>query len=112
MAETVHFPARPATVVRPWHRGSELFRNRLARILEVISTGSKVFRMNPILFFLWILFPLFLVLTSDWIGLLVVFQAITAAVRLRHAPVARKLSYCSSSSAPASRIKGEIRVLR
>jgi hypothetical protein len=80
-------------------------------MIEVVNSGSKIFRMNPALLSLWLLFPLFLTLTSDWIGLLVVFQAMSAAVRLRNAPAAKTLAACSSTVVPAKRVKGEYRVL-
>lgn len=112
MAEMIDFPAPSATVVAPWRRGAELLRSRLQRLYEIVDSGSKVFRMNPVIFSLWFLFPLFLVVTSDWIGLLVVFQAAAAALRLQKAPVAKKLTHFSPSSAPANRIRGEYRVLR
>ena len=112
MAETIDFRSRSASTDDTRLRGAELVRVSLARLIEIVGSGSRVFRMNPLLFFLWVLFPLFLVLTSDWIGLLVIFQAITAAVRLQNAPTAKKLAYWSPSSAPASRLKGEYRVLR
>lgn len=63
------------------------------------------------LFSLWLVFPLFLMLTSDWIGLLVAFQAITSAVRLQNAPAAKTLAACSSANVSANNVKGECRVL-
>jgi hypothetical protein len=85
--ETVNFSARLDKSASPWHRGP---------MLEMVSSGSRIFRMNSALFSLWFLFPLLLIVTSDWIGLLVVFQALTAAVRLRALPAAKTLAAFSS----------------
>lgn len=111
VAAMIHFPAHPATVASLWRGGSELLRNRLRPLFEVIDSGSRIFRMNTALFSLWLLFPLFLILTSDWIGLLVVFQAMTAAVRLRSAPAAKALAVSPCTSVSANRVEGEYRVL-
>lgn len=111
MPEMIHFSAHAATVISLWRRGPELLRNRLRPMMEVICSGSKTFAMNPALFSLWLLFPLFLVLTSDWIGLLVIFQAVTAAVRLRNTPAVKSPATCSSTCVSANGIKGEYRVL-
>jgi hypothetical protein len=109
--EMIHFPAHPATAASPWRRSAELVRNELGSIFEIVCSGSKIFRMNAIFFSLWLMFPLFLFLTSDWIGLLVVFQAIAAALRLRIAPAATALAVCSSTRVSANSFKGEYRVL-
>lgn len=108
MREMIHFHAHTATAASCRRRNSELVRDRLAPMLEVVCSGSRIFRTNAILFSLWLMFPLFLILTSDWIGLLVVFQAITAALRLRIAPA---LAVCPSTRVSANRVKGEYRVL-
>lgn len=111
VAATIKLPAHPATGASPWRRGPVLVWDGLRPVFEVVCSGSKVFRMNAALFSLWLLFPLFLVLTSDWIGLLVVFQAMTAAARLRNVPAAKALAACSSTRTSANRVKGEYRVL-
>jgi hypothetical protein len=111
VAKMTSFPAPPATVSSPWRHSRELVRNRLRPMIAVVSSGSKLLRKNSALFYLWLLFPLFLVLTSDWIGLLIVFQAMTAAVRLRNAPAAQTIAACSSPSVSARRVKGGYRAL-
>lgn len=107
MTEKVHFSACQAKVASLWRRSAKLVPNRLRPMIEVISSGSKVFRMNPVVFLPWLLFPFFLILTSDWIGLLVVFQAMTAAVRLRNRAAAKTLAAFSSMSAAPDNCKGE-----
>ncbi len=87
MKENVNFSARPAKAALLWRRGP---------MLEMVSSGSRTLRMNSTLFSLWFLFPLLLIVTSDWIGLLVIFQALTAAVRLRTLPAAKTLAAFSS----------------
>lgn len=111
MAETINTLASRATPDSPRRRSFEPVRKRLKPLLEVVNSGSKVLRINPVVFSLWLLLPLFLTLTSDWIGLLVVFQAMTAAVRLRKASPARTLAACSPASVSTSRVKGECRGL-
>lgn len=66
--------------------------NGLRPLNNLIHSGIKKVRKNSAFFSLWILFPFSLVMTSDWIGLLVVFQALAAAVRLRNLPAARALA--------------------
>lgn len=111
MAETINFSTHAATPASIWGRGLEPVRKRLKPLFEVVCEGSKVLRINPALCFLWLLFPLSLILISDWIGLLVLFQAATVAVRLRNAPAAKTLATCSPASAPANPIRGEYRAL-
>lgn len=111
MAEMVHFPAHLAAPAWFRDRLLEPAWNRLQPLVEVVRSGAKVFRMNPLLFSLWFLLPLLLVLTSDWIGVLVAFQAMTAALRLRNGPAAKALATCSSASVPANTVKGECRAL-
>ena len=107
MAEMTHFLARLAKVASLWRRSAKFVPNRLRSMSEVIGSGSKVFRMNPVVFCLWLLYPFFLILTSDWIGLLVVFQAMTAAVRLRNTAAAKTLAAFSSMSTASDNCKGE-----
>jgi hypothetical protein len=111
VAELITFPAHSANPASLRERLLELARKRLQPIAEVIGSGSKVFHTNPILFSLWLLLPLSFALSSDWIGLLVVFQAMTAAVRLHNAPAANALASCSSTTRPAHTVEGECRVL-
>jgi hypothetical protein len=111
VAETINFLTLPATPASPRPRSPELVRNGLRPWFEVVSWGSKVFRMIPVLFSIWLLFPLFLMLTSDWIGLLIVFQAMTSAVCLQKTPAAKPLTACSSANVSANNVKGECRVL-
>ena len=110
MTKVVHFSASLAKVASLWRHSAKLVPNRLKPMIEVISFGSKVFRMNPVVFLVWLVFPFFLVLTSDWIGLLVVFQAMTAAVRLRNRAATKTLagfSSMSSASAASDNCKGD-----
>lgn len=65
--------------------------------------------MNSALLFMWFLFPLLLIVTSDWIGLFVIFQALTAAVRLRALPAARTLAAFSSVDVVSVGCEGECR---
>jgi hypothetical protein len=111
MTEMINFSTNAATPASFWGRGLEPVRNRLKPLIEVVCAGSKVLRINPVLCFLWLLFPLSLILISDWIGLLVVFQAATVAVRLRNTPAAKTLAPCSPTSASANPLQGEYRVL-
>jgi hypothetical protein len=111
VAELITFPAHSAAPASLWERLLEPARKRLQPMAEVIGSGSKVFHINPVLFFLWLLLPLSLALSSDWIGLLVVFQAMTAALRLRPAPAASALASCSSTNRPAHTVEGECRAL-
>ncbi|HEV2136214.1 MAG TPA: hypothetical protein VGR47_18390 [Terracidiphilus sp.] len=111
MTQMIHFPAETATGASLWRRSPELLRNRLRPMVEVVVSGSRVFRMNALVFSLWLLFPLFLMLASDWIGLLVIFQAMTAALRLQNAPAATAVRVRSSTRVPANRVRGEYRVL-
>jgi hypothetical protein len=75
-------------------------------MIRAVRSGSRLIRMNSALFSLWALFPLLLLVTSDWIGLLVVFQAMTAAARLRSAPAAKSLAAFSSMTAAPDRCEG------
>jgi len=93
-----------------WRRSIKHARNRLEPSREVIASGFKILGPNGVLCAFWLLFPLFLILSSDWIGVLVVFQAMTAALHLRNAPAAKILSVSSSNSVPSGAIKGEYRV--
>jgi hypothetical protein len=111
VAEMINFLTLPATPASPRPRSPELVRKGLRPLFEIASLGSKVFRMIPVLFSIWLLFPLFLMLTSDWIGLLIVFQAMTSAVCLQKTPAAKPVAACSSTSAPPNNVKGECRVL-
>lgn len=111
VTQLIHFPAETATLASLWRRSPELLRNRLRPVIEVVVSGSRIFRMNVVVFSLWLLFPLFLMLASDWIGLLVIFQAMTAALRLQNAPEARAVAVCPSRRVSAKRVKGEYRVL-
>lgn len=107
MTETIHLTACLAKVASLWRRSAEPVRSRLRPMIEVVCAGSKVCRMNPVIFSLWLLFPFFLVLTSDWIGLLVVFQATTAAVRLRNTAAVKTLAAYANMSTAANHCKGE-----
>lgn len=107
MAEMAHLSACLAKVDALWRRSARLVPKRLRPMIEVISSGSKVFGMKPVVFCLWLLFPFFLVLTSDWIGLLVAFQAMTAAVRLRNTAAMKTLTGFSSMSTAPDSCKGE-----
>ncbi len=104
-----NLPSTPANAVSPWRRDPELVQNGSGPLFAVLCSRSKIFRMNIALFSLWLMFPLFLVLTSDWIGLLVTFQAMTMALRLRKAPAAK--AFVAPSSASRGRVKGDHRVL-
>ena len=106
MTETINFSAHLAKVASLWRRSPELVRNGLRAMMKAVRSGSKLIRMNAALFSLWLLFPLFLLLTRDWIGLLVVFQAMTAAGRLRSTPAAKRLAAFSSMNAGPDRCKG------
>ena len=99
MAEKINFLTHPAAPATLWGRSFEPVRKRFKPMLEVVRSGSKTLRINPVLCFLWFLFPLSLILISDWIGLLVVFQAATVALRLRNAPAAKTLAASASKSA-------------
>ncbi len=105
--EEVNFSARLANAASFWHRSPVLDPNRRKPMLEVFSSGSKAFRVNSALFAMWFLFPLFLILSSDWIGLLVIFQALTAAVRLRTMPAAKTLAAFSSMDAASASCERE-----
>ena len=110
MTETIHLSAHLAKVASLWRRNRGLAPNRLRPMTEAVRSGSRVFRMNPAVFSLWLLFPMLLTLTSDWIGLLVVFQAMTAAVRLQNSPAAKTLAAVSSMSAAPNRYEGQYHV--
>lgn len=105
MKEKVNFSVSLAKAVSFRHRSP--VSNWFNPVLEVVSYGSKVFRVHAALFALWFLFPLFLVVTSDWIGLLVVFQALTAAVRLRTIPAAKTLAAFTTFDAASGHCEGE-----
>jgi len=107
VTEMTRFSACLAKVASLSRRSAKFVPNRLRPTIVVICSGSKVFRMNPVVFSLWLLFPFSLILTSDWIGLLVVFQAMTAAVRLRKTAAAETLAAFSSMSAAPGNCKGE-----
>jgi hypothetical protein len=51
-----------------------------------------------------------LVLSSDWIGVLAAFMAVTSALRLRYLPAEKVLGACSTSLL-SGEIKGGNRVL-
>lgn len=109
--EMGYLSAQQVKVVSRWCRGLKFIRNGITRIVEVIYYGAKLSRTTTILLPLWLLFPLFLFLTSDWIGLLVVFQAMTMAVRMRNTAAAKTLAGCAAGRMSSSRGKGEYRVL-
>lgn len=77
----------------------------------VVRSGLKTLRTYAVFCLIVLLLPVFLALTRDWICVLVVFKAFTAAVRLQNVPPARTLSSCSSTGLPASAVKGENRAL-
>ena len=110
MKEMSYFSAHEVKVASHWRRGHKFVRNRIRRIVEVIYYGAKLSRTNTVLLPLWLLFPLFLFLTSDWIGLLVVFQAMTMAVRMRNRADGTTLVACSAASMSSNRA-GDYRVL-
>lgn len=105
--EMIDLSAHQVKVASRWRRSLEFVRNMITRIVEVVYYGAKLSRTNTILLPLWLLFPLFLFLTSDWIGLLVVFQAVTVAVRIRNTAVAKTLAACSATSVSSTGGKGE-----
>jgi hypothetical protein len=109
--EMVNFSAHQVKAASPWRRSLELVRNKITRIVEVVYFGAKLSRTNSVLLPLWLLFPLFLFLTSDWIGLLVVFQAVTVAVRMRNTAAAKTLAVCAATSISSNRGNGEYRAL-
>ncbi len=106
MTEKIHFSACLAKLAAICRRSSEPVPIRLKPMLAVAGSGYKVFRINPVLFSLWFLFPVSLLLASDWIGLLVAFQAATAAVRLRDLPPG-SLAAFSSLDAARSQCEGD-----
>jgi hypothetical protein len=107
--EKINFSKRIAQAVSISHRNPVLDSNWFKPMLEMVSSGSRIFRMNSALFSMWFLFPLLLIVTSDWIGLLVIFQALTAAVRLRALPAARTLAAFSAVDMVSGSCKGECR---
>lgn len=107
MKENINFSMRLAKQALLWHRGPVHVSNGLRPVLEMVSSGARIFRVNSALFSMWFLFPLLLIVTSDWIGLLVIFQALTAAVRLRTSPAARSLAAFSAGDAAHGRYDGE-----
>jgi hypothetical protein len=107
--ENVNFSGRLAEEACIGRRRRVLVSDRLKPMLGVFSSGSRVFRANSALLSLWLVFPLMLILTSDWIGLLVIFQALTAAVRLRALPAARAMAAFSPVEARSGRYEGECR---
>jgi hypothetical protein len=109
--EMIDFSAHQVKVPSHWRRNLEFVRNRITRIVEVVYYGAKLSRTNTVLLPLWLLFPLFLFLTSDWIGLLVVFQALTAAVRMRNIAAVKTLATCSATSVSSNKGEGEHRAL-
>jgi hypothetical protein len=109
--EMIKFSAHQVKVASRWRRSLKLVRNMMARIVEVVYYGAKLSRTNTILLPLWLLFPLFLILTSDWIGLLVIFQAVTVAVRMQNTAAEKTLAACSATSVSSNRGEGEYRVL-
>lgn len=86
MTETSKTRRLPPLPLLVWRRSLRHAPKRLRPLLAVVSSGSKILETNRISCFLWLLLPLFLILSSDWIGILVVFQAMTTALRLRNAP--------------------------
>lgn len=111
MKEMIHFSAHQAKAASTLSRILELVRNKTTRAINVVCSDSKHLRTNAVLLSLWLIFPLFLFLTSDWIGLLVIFQAMTAAVRMRNSAAAETLAACSSSGVSLNRGKGDYRAL-
>ena len=107
--EKINFFSRIAQAVSIWHGNPVLDSNWAKPMFEKVSSGSRIFRTNSALFFMWFLFPLLLIVTSDWIGLLVIFQALTAAVRLRALPAARTLAAFSSVDMAAGGYERECR---
>ncbi len=106
MTDMIRIPEHKARVAALWRRSPEPVRSTLRPMIRVVRSGSRLVRMNSALFSLWVLFPLLLLFTSDWIGLLVVFQAMTAAVRLRSTPAAKSLAAFSSMTAAPDRCEG------
>ena len=94
-----------------WRRSLKHARKRLKPLQVVVSTASETLGMSRISFFLWLLLPLCLTLSSDWIGVLVVFQSMTAALRLRNTSAVKILSSGSSTSLPCNAAPGGDRVL-
>jgi hypothetical protein len=109
--EIIDSSAHQVKVASLWHRSLKLVRNRITRIVEVVYYGAKLSRTNAVLLPLWLLFPVFLILTSDWIGLLVIFQAVTVAVRMGNTAAAKTLAACSAADASSARGNGEYRAL-
>lgn len=109
MKEKINSSKRIAQAVPIWHRGPVLVSAGLKPLFEMVFSGAKALRMNTALFSMWLLFPLLLIVTSDWIGLFVIFQALTAAVRLRALPAARTLAAFSSIDLVSGGCEGECR---
>lgn len=107
MKEMIYCSARHGKMALAWRRCLKVVRNRITRIVEVVYYGVRLARTNTIFLPLLLLLPLFLILTSDWIGVLVVFQATSAAVRMRSKETAREVAACSLISAQSDRCKGE-----
>lgn len=106
--EMSYFFAREVKMASRRRRGHKFVRNRIRRIVELVYYGAKLSRTNSVLLSLWLLFPLLLFLTSDWIGLLVVFQAMTMAVRMRNRADGKTLVACSVSSMSS---KGQVTIV-
>jgi hypothetical protein len=107
--ESIHFSAHQAKVHSHWRRSLALIRNKLTRIVEGACFGSKHVRRNVVLLSFWLLFPFSLILTRDWIGLLVIFQVMTGAVRMQNVAAAKALAACSPTSMRSNWAKGEYR---
>ena len=86
-------------------------RGPLQPFRRAVRSGLKVLRTYAAFCLLVLLLPFFLALTRDWICVLVVFKAFTAAVRLQDVPADGTNFSCSSTIMPASAVKGEHRAI-
>jgi hypothetical protein len=107
----IRVPTHLVTLGSSRRHNSAPLRNSLKPLFQTACSGTKILHMSSVALFLWLLFPLFLMLTSDWIGLLVVFQAMTVAVRLRDESAEKAITASSSTSISVNKFKGEYRVL-
>ncbi len=113
MAERFDSRARQANTRLALHHSISMIGTGLTQAFStVLRFGHKTLRISGLFCLLVFLLPLFLILTKDWICVLVVVHAFTAAVRLQNAPVARTLSACSSTTVPSSAVEGEYRAFR
>lgn len=105
--EMIEFYARLVKVASHWRRSLGCGWQRLKPTIKAVCSRSRLLRVNVIALSLWLLFPLLLRMTSDWIGLLAAFQVMTAAVRLRNAPAAKALAAFSTLSEAPNSCAGE-----